>query len=322
MEMKPKIVVLDAYTLLRDDIKEWKSLENFAEVTVYDRTSPEDTSERIKGCEIVLTNKVILTRKHFEDNPNLRYIGILATGTNVVDLQAAREHGIVVTNIPAYSTESVAQTVFAHLFNVVNKVAYYNEQNHNGKWSACPDMCYLDFPFHELCSMTIGIVGLGNIGMRVAAIANAFGMKVNAFTSKSADILPAYINKCRLPDLYTSSDVISLHCPLTPDTEKMINKSSISLMKANAIVINTGRGPLVDEYDIAYALREKRIQAYCTDVMSVEPPHPDNPLFREKNAFITPHLGWATIEARMRLRDIADENITCFMKGCQINVVN
>lgn len=319
--MKPKITVLDAFTLLRDDIAEWKTLESLCEVSLYDRTAPADVIERCKDSDMVLTNKVVLDKEVLSALPKLRYVGVLATGYNVVDTEYAAAHGITVTNIPAYSTDSVAQMVFAHLLHVVNNIAYYNEQNHKGRWCYSPDMCYLDFPLHELSSLSIGIVGLGHIGMRVAAIAHAFGMAVYAYTSKSVTELPPYVRKCELREIYQCADVITLHCPLNSSTEKMINSNTLQLMKREAIVINTGRGGLVDEIALAAALSERRIQAYCTDVLSTEPPRIDNPLLSVENAYITPHIGWSAIEPRRRLMAIAEDNIRSFLNGMPINVV-
>ena len=320
--MKPKITVLDAFTLLRDDIKFWQSLEALADVDYYDRTMPEDIVSRCEHSDLVMTNKVVLDKEVLRRLPKLRYVGVLATGYNVVDLPYATEHGIVVTNIPAYSTDSVAQIVFAHLLHVVNDVAYYNARNHEGRWCASPDMCYLDYPLHELSSLTMGIVGLGNIGMKVAGIAHAFGMRVCAFTSKTSSELPEFIEPCALTDLYRLSDVVTYHCPLNATTEKMINAEAIAVMKPEAIVINTGRGGLADEEAIATALKSGRLKAYCTDVLSTEPPSPHNPLLAVSNAIITPHIGWSTIESRRRLMDIAVENVRCFLEGKPINVVN
>ena len=316
-----RIVVLDGYTANPGDLS-WKGLEKVGCVTVYDRTLPEETVTRARGSDIVLTNKVVLGRKEIERLPSLKYIGVLATGYNVVDIEAAREHGIIVTNVPAYSTESVAQMVFAHLLAVTNRVEHYAMMNRDGRWSKNPDFCYWDTPLSELSGKTFGVVGLGNIGRRVAQVASAFGMKVKAVTSKAADALPAGVEKADLTELLSTSDVVSLHCPLTEGTRHLINATSVSLMKASAILINTGRGPLVNDDDVAEALSAGRLSAYCADVLAEEPPRSDSPLLRQPRAFITPHIAWATREARERLLDTAIENVCAFADGCPQNVVS
>ena len=318
--MNMRIVILDGYTADPEG-KAWKALETFGEVTVYDRTRPEETIARAKEAEIVLTNKVCLRQQELEQLPQLKYIGVLATGYNVVDVAAAKERDILVTNIPAYSTESVAQMVFAHLLTITNRTEHYALLNREGKWTNCADFCYWDTQLTELSGKTMGIVGLGNIGRRVAAIAQAFGMKVIAYTSKRADELPSGIGKRSMENLLKESDVVSLHCPLTTDTHHLINSQTIRMMKPTAILINTGRGPLVNDEDLAEALKEKRLQAYCADVLSEEPPKADNPLLSCENAFITPHIAWATNEARARLIDVAIKNIKAFMDGKPMNVV-
>lgn len=314
------IVILDGYSANPGDLS-WKALEDLGPVTVYDRTKPEETVARAAEAEIVLTNKVILGRQEIEQLPKLKYIGVLATGYNVVDIEAAHERGIIVTNVPAYSTESVAQMVFAHLLTVTNRTEHYAIQNRNGRWSENPDFCYWDTPLRELAGKTFGIVGLGNIGRRVAEIALAFGMKVKALTSKPADILPAGIEKSDLKDMLSSSDVVSLHCPLTANTRHLINAESLSLMKPSAILINTGRGPLVNDADVAEALATNRLYAFCADVLTEEPPKADNPLLRQPNAYITPHVAWASFEARIRLLDIAIANVRAFLAHQPQNVV-
>lgn len=315
-----KIVVLDGHAVTSDDLS-WKELEELADVAIYDRTTPESAIERASGAEIVLTNKVFLGRKEIAQLPQLRYIGVLATGYNVVDIEAARERDIIVTNVPAYSTESVAQMVFAHLLAITNRTEYYAQQNRDGRWSKSPDFCYWDTSLTELAGKTIGIVGLGNIGLRVAHIALAFGMKVKALTSKPADTLPTNIQKADLSDLLSTSDVISLHCPLTDDTRHLINAATIQLMKPTAILINTGRGLLINETDVAEALKAGRIAAYCADVLAEEPPKPDNPLLRLPNAYITPHIAWATREARQRLLHTAIANVKAFINNHPQNTV-
>ena len=316
-----KIVILDGFTAASNDLS-WEGLERIGEVTVYDRTRVKETVERALEADIVLTNKVVLRRAEIERLPRLKYIGVLATGYNVVDTEAAREHGIVVTNVPAYSTMSVAQMVFAHLLTVTNRTEHYAVLNRDGRWTTSQDFCYWDTELTELAGKTMGIVGLGNIGSRVAEMARTFGMKVVAYTSKAADSLPAGVEKRSMDELLAESDVVSLHCPLTDSTHHLICRETLLKMKPTAILINTGRGPLVDEQDVADALTENRLKAYCADVLSEEPPKADNPLLHQANAYITPHIAWATKEARMRLIDVAVSNVKAFVEGNPLNVVN
>lgn len=316
-----KIVILDAYTLNPGDLS-WEPLEKIADVDIYDRTSPEDVVSRCRGAEIVLTNKVILDAEILNMLPRLQYIGVLATGYNVVDLETATRQNIVVTNIPAYSTDSVAQMVFCHLLNIVGRVDYYATENRHGRWSESEDFCYLDHNLFELRGKKMGIIGLGNTGMATAKIALAFGLKVFALTSKDEDDLPEGIHKYDLEDIFEECDIISLHCPLTEETKHIINKDTLKLMKSDAILINTGRGPLVKDDDLAEALNDEEIAAYCADVVTTEPPKADNPLLTAKNCYLTPHIAWATYEARERLLNICVENIKAFIDGDPINVVN
>ncbi len=315
-----KIVILDAYTANPGDLS-WEPLKEIGELIVFDRTMPEETVARAAEAEIVLTNKVILGLKEMEQLPHLKYIGVLGTGYNVVDVDAAHQCGIVVTNVPAYSTESVAQMVFAHLLTVTNRTEHYARQNREGRWTNNPDFCYWDTPLPELYGKTFGIVGLGNIGRRVAQIALAFGMKVQALTSKQADALPEGVQKVGLAELLATSDVLSLHCPLTPDTRHLINAQTLSQMKSSAILINTGRGPLINDADVAQALAEGRLAAYCADVLTNEPPLADNPLLTQSNAYLTPHIAWATGEARKRLLAVAIENVRAFVRQHPQNMV-
>ena len=315
-----KIVVLDGYTANPGDLS-WKGLERLGALTVYDRTRNNETIARIANAEIVLTNKVLIRREEIEHLPNLKYIGVLATGYNVVDVEAAHEHGIIVTNVPAYSTESVAQMVFAHLLTVTNRTEHYAISNQEGRWTESPDFCYWDFPHMELSGKTFGIVGLGNIGQRVAQIALAFGMKVKAMTSKSIENLPSGVIKVSFEELLQTSDVVSLHCPLTESTLHMINANSLRKMKPASILINTGRGPLVDDGAVAEALAEGRLSSFCADVLTEEPPKADNPLLKHPNAYITPHIAWATKEARSRLLQVATDNVQAFLDHHPVNVV-
>ena len=309
-----KIVVLDGYTLNPGDLS-WDGLNELGDVIVYDRTSPNDTIARISDAPIILTNKVIIDKAVMEACPNLKYIGVLATGYNVVDINEAHNRGIIVTNIPAYSTASVAQMVFAHILNITNNIAQYAHETKEGKWSNCSDFCYWNTPIVELARKKIGIVGLGNIGMAVARIALSFGMKVMAVTSKPQRVLPDGIKTATLDEVFTTADVISLHCPLTEETKEMINAQSLAKMKPASIIINTGRGPLVNEQDLADALNNGTIAGYGTDVLSVEPVRIDNPLITAKNCYITPHIAWATTESRQRLMNIAIENVRQFSSG-------
>lgn len=316
-----KIVVLDGQGVNPGDIS-WNRIEELGELTVYPRTAPEEVLQHVGDAEIALTNKTVFDANIIAQLKNTKYIGVLATGYNVVDTKAARERGIVVTNIPAYSTDSVAQMVFAHLLNVSNHVEHYAEETRNGVWSRCPDFCYWNKPLFELAGKTFGIVGLGNIGMKVAQIAQAFDMNVLAYTSKTPDQLPEGIRKTTLDGLFGASDVVSLHCPLTDTTRELMNSASIEKMRDGAILINTGRGPLVNEADVVDALASGKLGAYCADVLSCEPPSPSNPLVGAPHAFITPHVAWATLEARLRLMDIAVNNIKSFLEGSPTNVVN
>ena len=315
------IVILDGYSANPGDLS-WKELEELGTLTVYDRTKSDETVARAADAEIVLTNKVILNSEVIAQLPRLKYIGVLATGYNVVDIKAAHERGIIVTNVPAYSTESVAQMVFAHLLTVTNRTEHYAIQNRDGRWSSNPDFCYWDFPHMELADKTFGVVGLGNIGLRVAQIAHAFGMKVKAVTSKVQSTLPFFIEKVSLEVLLATADVLSLHCPLTDSTRHMINAATLQQMKPSAILINTGRGPLVDDQAVADALAKGAIAAYCADVVTEEPPRPDNPLLQQPNAFITPHIAWASMEARVRLLKVAIDNVRLFLNGQPQNVIS
>lgn len=316
-----KIVVMDGKGVNPSDMS-WKQIQQFGELIVYERTTSEEIIDHVGDAEIVLTNKTVFDEDTIAKLKNVKYIGVLATGYNVVDLKAASKRGIVVTNIPAYSTDSVAQMTFAHILNVTNHVDHYARASRDGEWSRCPDFCYWDKPLVELAGKTIGIIGLGNIGMKVANIALNFGMNVIAYTSKEPKEIPNGINKASIDNILSDSDIISLHCPLTEQTRELINKDSIAKMKRSVIVVNTGRGPLVNEEDVANALHNGLIGAYCADVMCSEPPSADNPLFVEQNAYITPHVAWASKEARIRLMDIAEKNIHSFLSRKPINVVN
>lgn len=316
-----KIVILDAYTVNPGDLS-WEALEKLANIDIYDRTQPDEVVSRCRGAEIVLTNKVVLDAEVLNMLPRLQYIGVLATGYNVVDLEQATRQNIVVTNIPAYSTESVAQMVFSHILNIVSRADYYANENRNGRWAESPDFCYLDHNLFELYGKKMGIVGLGHTGMATARIAQGFGLKVLAYTSKEEDLLPNGIRKADLDDIFEECDIISLHCPLTEDTRYLVNKERLSQMKSSAILINTGRGPLVNDDELAEALNEEEIAAYGADVLTVEPAQANNPLLSAKNCYLTPHIAWATKEARQRLINICIDNIRAFIDGEPVNVVN
>lgn len=315
------IVILDSYTANPGDLS-WAALKDLGNVKIYDRTSRNDVMNRIKDADMVLTNKVVINAEHMANCPNLKYIGVLATGYNIIDTKAAADKGIVVTNIPSYSSNSVAQMVFAHILNIVNSVQHYTDEIHEGKWSRCSDFSYVDTSLVELHGRTLGIMGLGQIGNLVARIALAFGLKVIAYTSKAQEALPEGIRKVSKDELFEQSDILSFHCPLTPDTKEIVNKKNLSRMKPTAIVINTGRGGLVNEADLADALNSGTIFAAGVDVLSKEPPVADNPLLSAKNCYITPHIAWATFEARERLVGIAVDNIKAFLNGKPKNIIS
>ena len=316
-----KIVVLDGYAANPGDLS-WDELKSLGECIVYDRTAPSEVTERAAGADILLTNKVVLNADTIAALPHLKYIGVLATGYNVVDIAAAKERGIVVTNIPAYSTPSVAQMVFAHILNIAQQVQHYTDEVRKGRWSSNPDFCFWDTPLIELRGKKIGIIGLGQTGYNTAPIAIGFGMEVHAYTSKSTFQLPPEIRKTELDELFANCDIISLHCPLTDSTREMVNAERLRLMKPTAILINTGRGPLINEQDLADALNNGTIYAAGVDVLSQEPPRADNPLLSARNCYITPHIAWASTAARERLMQIMLENIKAYQDGKPVNVVN
>lgn len=315
-----KIVVLDAYTLNPGE-RRWEELEELGEVVVHDRTAQLDVVRRAKDAEVVLTNKTILDGFILNLLPKLKYIGVLATGYNVVDLDVARQRGIVVANIPAYSTQSVAQMAIAHLLNITQRVAHYAHEVHNGVWSAQPDFCYWNTPLIELAGKKIGIVGFGNTGQATAQIAEALGMEVWVYTSKPKKSLPKKYQKVTLNELFSACDVVSLHCPLTAENKEMVNSFRLSLMKQGAILINTSRGGLIDEKALEQALLSGKLLGAGLDVLSSEPVPNGNPLLKLKNCFITPHIAWATRESRMRLMNQAVENLKAWMEGRTINNV-
>lgn len=316
-----KIVVLDGYTLNPGDLS-WDGLSELGNCDVYKRTKPEDIIDRIGGAEIVLTNKVIIDKTVFETAKNLRYVGVLATGYNVVDVEEASKKGVIVTNIPAYSTDSVAQIVFSHILTYCNRVELHTNSVVNREWENCIDFSYSKSPQFELTGKTIGIVGFGRIGQRVAEIALAFGMKVIFQNRSVKNIQDKNIEQVDLETLFAQSDFISLNCPLTNENSEFVNFELISLMKPTAMLINTGRGGLINETDLADALNNEKIACAAVDVLSTEPPKTENPLLSAKNIFITPHIAWATVEARKRLMKIAVENVKKYLLGDPQNVVS
>lgn len=315
-----KIVVLDGYGLNPGDLS-WTDMEQLGDLTVYDRTPSDLVLERSTGADVLITNKTVITSEHMDLLPALKYIGVLATGFNVVDIPAAQSRRIVVTNIPAYSTRSVAQMVFAHLLNITQQVGYYSRENRKGRWEECPDFCYWDTPLIELSGKKMGLIGYGNTGQATAAIAMAMGIQVCVYSSKPQFMLPQGILKMSIDEIFRQCDIVSLHCPLTPDTENLVCASRLKMMKPTAIIINTGRGPLINEKDLAEALNNGLIAAAGLDVLSTEPPTEGNPLLRAKNCYITPHIAWATKEARCRLMEIAVNNLKSYIAGKIINNV-
>lgn len=317
-----KIVVLDGCAANSGDIS-WDSLAQYGELTVYDRTDDADVIARIGDAELITTNKTVIDRHAMESCPKLKYIGVLATGYNVVDLDAAKEHGIVVTNVPAYSTDAVAQFTFALLLELANQVGVHNSSVKDGGWVRSKDFSYSVMPTMELYGKTMGIIGYGSIGHRVADIAHAFGMKV-LVSSRTEKKLPegGWIRWVSREELFAEADVISIHCPLFPETKGMINRETIGLMKRTTLVINTARGGCIVEQDLADALNSGRIAGAAVDVVSQEPMKEDNPLLTAKNIIITPHIAWAPREVRQRLLQIAGDNMGAFLTGHPINVVN
>lgn len=320
-DTRPRIVVVDGYVANSGDLS-WDALAALGELTVYDRTSPDQLIDRCRDAYAVITNKVVIDAAAIDALPSLRYIGVLATGYNNVDIAAARRAGVTVCNVPAYSTASVAQTVFALLLAITNRVESYSASVHAGDWSRCADFSYRLGPIEELDGLTMAVYGLGNIGSRVAAIAHAFGMKVISFTSKQQDALPPYIEKVSRDEMFGRADVLSLNAPLAADNRHFVCGETLALMKPTAILINTARGGLVDEHALASALREHRIAAAGIDVMDCEPPKADNPLSALDNCIITPHIAWQSTGARRRLLAVTADNLAAFMSGHPINVVS
>lgn len=315
-----KIVVLDGFALNPGDLT-WDGLKHLGECEVYDRTLPAEVYDRIKDAGVVITNKAVIDEKMIDRLTELRYIGVTATGYNVVDVQAASRKGIVVTNIPAYSTDSVAQLVFSHILNIANRVELHATSVRSGEWTQSPDFAYWKSPQMELAGKTLGIVGFGRIGRKVAQIGMAMGLKVIFNNRAQINDAPIGTRQLTILEVFAESDVLSVNCPLSAENNGFVNQQLIRAMKPSAILINTGRGGLVNEADLATALNSGIIAAAGLDVLSTEPPQPDNPLLTAKNCFITPHIAWATLEARQRLMNITIENLQCFISGDPQNVV-
>jgi glycerate dehydrogenase len=317
-----KIVILDGYTLNPGDLS-WEGLKKLGDLTIHDRTAPADVVSRSKDAEIVFTNKTPVNAAALEQLPKLKYIGVLATGYNIVDVDAAKKLGIIVANVPGYGTSSVVQMTFALLLELTLHVQRHSDSVRDGKWSRSADFCFWDFPLVELAGKTIGIIGMGHIGGKVAAVATAFDMKVIGNSRTRTD--QSHRKNFRwaeIPDLLATSDVVSIHCPLFPETRGLINKENLALMKKTAFLLNTSRGPIVVDEDLADALNRDLIAGAGIDVLSTEPPPAGNPLFTAKNCIITPHISWATKEARARLMDIAVTNLEAFLADKPVNIVN
>ncbi len=321
MKEKLKTVILDGYTENPGDLS-WECIEKLTDLTVYDRTPPELISERAEDADILIVNKVVLTRDIIAQLPKLKYVSTLATGFNQVDGVALRERGISLSNIPAYSTNAVAQMVFAFILELTNQTGKYTQDVKNGTWTNCKDFCYWNTPLYELDGKTLGIIGFGKIGSRVSEIGKAFGMKILAYTPSGKKDGYADVTFTDMDTVLNNSDYISVHCPLTEKTEGLINKNFIEKMKEHAYIINTSRGPVANEKDIFEALETGRLSGYGTDVLSTEPPKADNPLLRARNCLITPHVAWAAYETRLRLMGILEENIKGFLSRNLVNVVN
>ena len=319
-----KIVVLDGYTENPGDLS-WGELEKLGDVTVYERTSLTDEEEairRLEGAEVAITNKTPITRRVMDSCPQLKYISMLATGYNVVDADYARERGIPLSNIPTYGTAAVGQFAIAMLLEICHHVAHHSQSVHEGKWEACADWCYWDYPLIELDGKSMGIIGFGRIGQQTGRIAKALGMKILAYDSYPNDAGREIAEYVDLDTLLASSDVIALHCPLFPETRGIINRETIAKMKNGVIILNNSRGPLVVEQDLADALNSGKVYAAGVDVVSTEPIRGDNPLLTAKNCIITPHISWAPKESRQRIMDTVVSNVQSYLAGAPANVVN
>lgn len=321
MNNKLKAVILDGYTENPGDLS-WECIEKLVDLTVYDRTPADMVIERSKDADILIVNKVALTKEIISNLPSLKFVSTLATGFNQIDGAALRERGIPLSNIPSYSTNAVAQMVFAFILELINKTAHYTADVKSGAWTSCPDFCYWNSPLHELDGKVMGIIGYGKIGNRVAEIAKAFGMSVMAYTPSGKKTGVDHVTFTDMETVLKNADVISVHCPLTTDTAGLINKELISKLKKGAYIINTSRGPVANEQDIADALKTGTLTGYGTDVLSTEPPKSDNPLLNSPNCLITPHIAWAAYETRLRLMGILEENIKGYLNNNTVNVVN
>ncbi len=316
-----KIVVLDGYTLNPGDLS-WDGLRSIGECEIHDRTAAKEVVTRATGADAILTNKTPVTRESVAELPQLKYIGVLATGHNIVDSKAAAERGIPVTNVPTYGTRSVAQMTMALLLELTQHAGHHSQTTRDGRWNRSPDFCYWDFPLIELDGMTLGIIGLGRIGATVAGLAQAFGMKVLAHVRHAPNPAPHGISFVDLETLFRSSDVLSLHCPLTDQTREIVNAERLGWMKPTSFIVNTSRGPLIHEAALAEALNSGRIAGAALDVLAVEPPNNSNPLLSAKNCILTPHIAWATRSARARLMETAVANLRAFADGKIQNRVN
>lgn len=314
-----KIVVLDGYSLNPGDLS-WERLKELGSVEIYERTHEDEIEERVGDCEIVITNKTPITRELLEKKPGIKYVGVLATGYNVVDIEAAKDNGVVVTNIPTYGTQAVAQYVFALLLELCHRIAHHDQRVKEGAWSSAKDFCFWDYPLTELAGKTMGLIGYGRIGRATGRIAKAFGMEVLVYDLKKSD--EEGVEFVDLENLYRRSHVVSLHCPLTEDNIRMIDRESIGRMKEGVLLINTSRGPLIDEEDLAEALNNKRVGGAALDVLAEEPAREDNPLMKADNCIITPHIAWAPKEARERLLNTAVDNLEGYLAGRVQNKVS
>ena len=314
------IVVLDGYTLNPGDLN-WKNLEALGECRIYERTSPDDVVNRSLNAEIILTNKTPLTGDDIRQLNKLKYIGVLATGYNIVNIEAAKKRNILVTNVPTYGTDSVAQQTFAHILNFTNRIAQHSKSVFEGTWSSSKDWCYWDYPLIELSGLTLGIIGFGRIGQAVAQLGLAFGMKI-LFYDPQQLAFPENVKKVDLEKLFKESDIVTLHCPLTDETEGFVNTDRLKLMKKTAFLINTSRGQLINEKDLADSLNNDKIAGAGLDVLPIEPPELNDPLLRAKHCFITPHNSWATKASRTRLMDAVIDNLKAFLNHKPKNVVN
>ena len=317
-----KIAVLDGYTSNPGDLS-WEAFEELGELTVHDRTTPDEVVSRCAGCEVVFTNKVVMDAGIMDQLPDLKYIGVLATGTNVIDLEHASQKGICVTNIPGYSTDSVVQHILAFMLHFSSMVSIHNDAVHQEDWVNSKDFCFTLGTLNELSGSTLGIIGLGTIGRKLAKVADAMGMKIIAAHQSSMNRLELSYEVEWLPvdEVFARADFLSLNCPLTPETDRVVNAERLQKMKSSAVLINTGRGPLVDEQALADALNQGIIAGAGLDVLSAEPPSADNPLLTAKNCVITPHVAWASLQARKRLLDIAVDNLSAFKSGNSKNKV-